>query len=793
MRLFALVLLLSVSQIFAQPYTPINRGRLQTDMDANGFAITNQKPGSVSGYIVSTNGFGTNTTFYGTTGTNIITVLDGTGKGIYYFSNSPTADCGEQIPIWTNSSGNGWVVGLDLTFCADGVFELDDSLADILNQNGFNWRFENQSVTSPIGPWVKVRNVAGTAPMVSFFGKPGITAAGPIIGDGSTLTNISAGNLSGVASNSILPNPMNVGQINATNLLVNGNAAFSNPPFASAINITNLPIHSFALASQAPFPPLICSTFRDLFLANVLPSESFVKSNVDFLFTNGIYLFGYSNIAIDDAWQSFSGRTPAGNLLENATNFPSGFTNLFAYIHSKGMNIHLYSSFGTFTCANYPPQSANPAHYPATDTFHAAQDVRQFGYWGVDAFNSDTCGQQLDLLGIAMWRQYLRAIDNAIMELPQYTGRTNRMQLHISPGNTPGLFSWNIPYEANVWYDGYGYGGAPLFNSIQLGVALVDYQASTGWRSATSSGPGHYADLVSDTARLEPDYNNGNLLDVGIASSGGASTLTDASKTWNVNAYVGMAVSVTNGTSFPDRRIVTANTSSQLTVTPAWSATPDNTTRYVIYDTPTNVLAAQQSFIMALGSGQHGQSFFTLPTYQFLGGPMAVWQWNTNYEVQALNFDPACLPGFHVSNPGAPADTATIVRPLGGWTTGTNAVLLANWSGAIQNITVPFGICFSIPSNNPVRIRDRWAHVDTDYSQNYVTLTVPNHHVSLFTFETLPIIQPSAVIISNNYPIVSWGQFGGQSGASLWLSNGFSLYAVGTNTVNSTAYTNKIY
>src|SRR4029077_12403020 len=80
---------------------------------------------------------------------------------------------------------------------------------------------------------------------------------------------------------------VNATQLNANGILVNGTAAFSNPPYASAISLTNEPMHAFALASQLPTPPLIVSTFHDLNVAGVLPSESFVISNIDFLVTNG--------------------------------------------------------------------------------------------------------------------------------------------------------------------------------------------------------------------------------------------------------------------------------------------------------------------------------------------------------------------------------------------------------------------------------------------------------------------------------------------------------------------------
>lgn len=68
----------------------------------------------------------------------------------------------------------------------------------------------------------------------------------------------------------------------------------------------------------------------------------------------------------------------------------------------------------------------------------------------------------------------------------------------------------------------------------------------------------------------------------GTATSGAASTLTDSTQTWTVNAYIGMRVRVIVGTGINQVRTVTANTATTLTVTPAWNVTPDSTSHYTI-------------------------------------------------------------------------------------------------------------------------------------------------------------------------------------------------------------------
>lgn len=68
----------------------------------------------------------------------------------------------------------------------------------------------------------------------------------------------------------------------------------------------------------------------------------------------------------------------------------------------------------------------------------------------------------------------------------------------------------------------------------------------------------------------------------GTATAGGSNTLTDAGKSWATNAHVGRVVQLTGGTGAGQRRLITANTSTQLTVELNWTTPPDSTTTYEI-------------------------------------------------------------------------------------------------------------------------------------------------------------------------------------------------------------------
>lgn len=70
--------------------------------------------------------------------------------------------------------------------------------------------------------------------------------------------------------------------------------------------------------------------------------------------------------------------------------------------------------------------------------------------------------------------------------------------------------------------------------------------------------------------------------DTGTATAGAATTLDDTAKAWTASAYISRVVRITGGTGVGQVRVITANTATQLTVTPAWTTIPDATSTYVI-------------------------------------------------------------------------------------------------------------------------------------------------------------------------------------------------------------------
>jgi len=69
---------------------------------------------------------------------------------------------------------------------------------------------------------------------------------------------------------------------------------------------------------------------------------------------------------------------------------------------------------------------------------------------------------------------------------------------------------------------------------------------------------------------------------VSVATSGGATTLTDTTKTWTVNQWCNSQVRIISGLGVGQIRTISTNTSTVLTVSSAWTTNPDSTSVYEI-------------------------------------------------------------------------------------------------------------------------------------------------------------------------------------------------------------------
>jgi alpha-galactosidase len=108
------------------------------------------------------------------------------------------------------------------------------------------------------------------------------------------------------------------------------------------------------------------------------PSESLLKGVADVFVSSGMAAAGYKYVNIDDCWMS--GRDSSGNLVADATKFPSGIKALADYVHGKGLKLGIYETPYTTTCAGKTGGQG-----------HETQDAKSYAAWGIDYLKYDDC------------------------------------------------------------------------------------------------------------------------------------------------------------------------------------------------------------------------------------------------------------------------------------------------------------------------------------------------------------------------------------------------------------------
>ncbi|GLZ38794.1 glycoside hydrolase family 27 protein [Actinokineospora sp. NBRC 105648] len=161
-----------------------------------------------------------------------------------------------------------------------------------------------------------------------------------------------------------------------------------------------------------------------------------IRAAVDALVTTGMREAGYRYVAIDDCWQA-DARTDTGALRADPTRFPDGIKALADHAHAVGLDLGLYATPGTRTCANIY------AGYPGRlgSLGHERQDAATFAAWGVDYLKYDWCLAEQDGVdpqaGFTLMRDALAA-----------TGRPVVYSVHRQPQQP--VDRWR-PAVANLW------------------------------------------------------------------------------------------------------------------------------------------------------------------------------------------------------------------------------------------------------------------------------------------------------------------------------------------------------
>jgi hypothetical protein len=89
-------------------------------------------------------------------------------------------------------------------------------------------------------------------------------------------------------------------------------------------------------------------------------------------------------------------------------------------------------------------------------------------------------------------------------------------------------------------------------------------------------------DVVLSMYKIGKGALKSTQIEVTDATSVSSTTIGDSGESWTANQFVGNVVEITGGTGSGQTRVVTGNTTTVLTVSPAWGTTPDTTSDFVI-------------------------------------------------------------------------------------------------------------------------------------------------------------------------------------------------------------------
>jgi len=107
-------------------------------------------------------------------------------------------------------------------------------------------------------------------------------------------------------------------------------------------------------------------------------SEDLIKQTANAIVQTGLRDLGYNYVNIDDCWQV--SRDSDGNIVPDATRFPSGMKSLADYVHSLNLKFGVYSDAGEKTCQGRPGSLG-----------YEEQDANSYASWGVDYLKYDNC------------------------------------------------------------------------------------------------------------------------------------------------------------------------------------------------------------------------------------------------------------------------------------------------------------------------------------------------------------------------------------------------------------------
>lgn len=136
--------------------------------------------------------------------------------------------------------------------------------------------------------------------------------------------------------------------------------------------------------------------------------------------------------------------------------------------------------------------------------------------------------------------------------------------------------------------------------SVDADELITRVTDSTGSEINPAKEDGNLASIKTNTDNLDDTVSNVRTdiqsvttnvqyqnTDYGTATSGGASTLTDSNKNWEVDVFKDFLVRVVSGDGAGEVATIASNTATQLTITGTWGTNPSSGSIYVILGSAT--------------------------------------------------------------------------------------------------------------------------------------------------------------------------------------------------------------
>lgn len=246
-------------------------------------------------------------------------------------------------------------------------------------------------------------------------------------------------------------------------------------------------------------PPRVWGTWNDFpefasasWVNSTNVNEVYIRTLCDWWATNGMRDAGWKYIVLEENWQT--GLDASGKFIVNtaADKFPSGLTNLCAYIKSKGFIPGIYTSVsanaGGLTCEGFA----------GTCYTNLDKHFQQFADWGVEFVFCDACSGYYPWTDVPnqvlnteeeLYAQRNKLINSAILK----TGK-QMAWLQTTPAYSPtGLYNPDSYSQLNITFthpDAARWDFIPASQTVETIAHRTQTNSLNGWLKNTS--PGHY-------------------------------------------------------------------------------------------------------------------------------------------------------------------------------------------------------------------------------------------------------------------------------------------------------------